>query len=184
LNTLSPTPPKGPLARHLNVLATMTTGIVGAHSTSLPAVAGKSALDALLESRVKRITRWIQDEQVNGEIYFLPFALSLLRTLALNGLTLVIDGSTVGRGCVALVIGVVYKQRALPIAWTVVAGKKRHFPEAMHIDLIKEVEAAVPDGVEVTLLGDGEFDGVDLQALVNGWRYVLRTAKNITLYWR
>jgi hypothetical protein len=47
------------------------------------------------------------------------------------------------------------------------------------------VRGIIPDGVKVTLLGDGVFDGIDLQALVNGWdwRYVLRTGRNITLYW-
>jgi hypothetical protein len=43
------------------------------------------------------------------------------------------DGSVVGRGCVALMMHVVYKGRALPLAWLVRQGTKGHFPEAWHI---------------------------------------------------
>jgi hypothetical protein len=49
---------------------------------------------------------------------------------------LVIDGSAVGRGCVALMVHVVYQGRALPVVWSVREGQKGHFPEAMHIALV------------------------------------------------
>jgi hypothetical protein len=44
--------------------------------------------------------------------------------LALETLVLVMDGSVVGRGCVALMLHVIYKGRALPLARRV-----RHGPE-------------------------------------------------------
>ena len=56
---------------------------------------------------------------------------------------LVIDGSVVGRGCVALMIHVVYKGRALPLAWVVRRGKQGHFPEALHIALLEQVQKRV-----------------------------------------
>ena len=40
---------------------------------------------------------------------------------------LVMDGSGVGRGCVALMIHVLYKGRALPLAWRVRQGPKGAF---------------------------------------------------------
>ena len=46
---------------------------------------------------------------------------------------LVIDSSVVGRGCVALMIHVIYKGRALPLAWVVRRCKKGHFPEELYI---------------------------------------------------
>lgn len=184
LNKIYPSSPKGATARRLNVLAALISGIVGSQSTNLPDIARKCSLEALPESRVKRFFRWIKDDSVDLETCFMPYALSLINALAPNGLILVIDGSVVGRGCVSLVVGVVYRQRALPIAWTVVRGQKGHFPETAHMELIKEVKGLVPEGAQVTLLGDGEFDGVSLQALVCGWdwRYILRTAKSISLY--
>ena len=134
---------------------------------------------------MKCFSRWIKNKGISFETYFLPFAQLLLENLSHSPLHLVIDGSTVGRECMVLMVGVVYKKRALPIAWTVAKRKKGHFPENIHMELISRVEKMIPEETQVILLGDGEFDGIDLQALVNGWkwRYVFRTGKNIILCW-
>jgi hypothetical protein len=68
-----------------------------------------------------------------GGPFFLPYAAMLLHQLSLETLVLVMDGSSVGRGCCALMIHVVYKGRALPLAWQVRQGAKGHFPESFHI---------------------------------------------------
>ena len=95
------------------------------------------------------------------------------------------DGSVVGRGCVALMIHVIYKGRALPLAWRVRQGPKGHVPEELHIALVELIRACLPDGSRVVLLGDGEFDGTTLQATRNeaGWGYVCRTAQSTVATW-
>ena len=100
-------------------------------------------------------------------------------------MVLLIDGTVVGRGCMALIIAVVYKQRALPIAWLVEKKKKGHFSEAQHVKLIQSVREMIPEGPQVVLLGDGEFDGVDFQSIIRHWHwnYVLRTSETTTLCW-
>jgi hypothetical protein len=54
----------------------------------------------------------------------------------------------------------------------------------MPIDLIKAVQALIPRGTKVVVLGDGEFDGAKWLALLDeyGWKYSCRTAKNSTCY--
>ncbi len=44
--------------------------------------------------------------------------------------------------------------------------------------------ALLPDDASVVLLGDGEFDSIELQTFVAtvGWEYVCRTAKNTQVY--
>ena len=56
---------------------------------------------------------------------------------------LVMDGSVAGRGCNALMIHVIYKGRALPLAWRVRQGPKRHFPEDLHIALVEDCHRLV-----------------------------------------
>jgi hypothetical protein len=109
----------------------------------------------------------------------------LLARLALHPLVLIMDGSVVGRGCVALMLHVVYKGRALPVAWQVRKGKKGHFPEDLHIALVKQVQPLIPPGASVVLLGDGEFDGPTLQHTLQDahWSYVVRTGSNVTVQW-
>jgi hypothetical protein len=175
----------GRMAQHLTVLAAFISGIVGSKSSQLPSIASKIADRAKPESRVKRITRWLKNDEIKEEIYFLPYAEMLLQCLALESVVLVMDGSGLGRGCSALMIHVIYKGRALPLAWIVRECPKGHAPEALHIELVELVRALIPEGTKVIFLGDGEFDGTDLQATMNnsGWFYACRTAKSTVATW-
>ena len=183
LKRLYPGEPRGNLARHLNTQAALISGIISSRRTNLPAVAGKVPGRAKLESRVKQFARWVANEHIGAELYFLPFAKALLANLSHRQLVLAMDGSEVGRGCLTLMVSVIYKKRALPIAWIVIKGNKGHFPEESHVALIEQVHSLLPQGTKAIFLGDGEFDGTTLQATVDayGWQYVCRTAKNVIL---
>jgi hypothetical protein len=80
---------------------------------------------------------------------------------------------------------VVYKGRALPRAWIVRRGKQGLCPEDLHIAVIMQVQARIPPGVHVVVLGDGECDGTALQHTVQaaGWSYMVRTGSPITVAW-
>jgi hypothetical protein len=181
LMQLYPSPLTARQARHVTTLAALISGIVGSRQTQLPAIASKLPDRTKRESRVKRFQRWLTNANVTPEHFFLPFAAAVLQSLAHCPLVLVMDGSTVGRDCLALVVSVVYHGRALPIAWLVVAQRKGHLDVETHLALLAEVQALVPPETRVIFLGDGEFDGPALQAALTrlGWDYVCRTAKNI-----
>jgi hypothetical protein len=108
-----------------------------------------------------------------------------LHQLAVGPLVVVMDGSGVGRDCSALMIHVIYKGRALPLAWRVRQCPKGHFPEELHIALVELVSELVPPGSQVVFLGDGEFDGINLQATVPaaGWQYACRTSTSTQVTW-
>ncbi len=100
------TQPQGNFARYLNTLAGLISGIVGSRNSDLPEIASMVPDGAKRESRVKRFTRWLQNNNIDADAYFLPFASKLLLSLIASSGTLVlaIDGSTVGRGCVCLMV--------------------------------------------------------------------------------
>lgn len=184
MKQLYPTEPKGNLARHLQTLAALVSGIVGSKRTNLPALAGQVPDGTKRESRVKKFSRWIINERIDAERYFLPYADALITSLAHCPLVLVIDSSEVGQGCLCLLVSVVYRGRALPLVWMVVKGHTGHFPEAAHVELLKQVHTLIPENATVIFLGDGEFDGIHLQATLEAfrWDYVCRTAKNAQLW--
>jgi len=175
----------GRMAQHMTTLAAFISGIVGSKSSQLPSLATKIADQAKPESRVKRITRWLRNDEIKEELYFLPYAEILLNCLALETLVLVMDGSAVGRGCCALMIHVIYKGRALPLSWVVRQCPKGHAPEALHIELVELIRKRIPEGTKVVFLGDGEFDGTGLQETMNnaGWFYACRTSKSTVVTW-
>jgi hypothetical protein len=169
----------------LTTLAALISGIVGSKSTQLPSIATKIPDGARPESRVKRLTRWLDNERILEEVYFLPYVDILLAQLALETLVVVMDGSVIGRGCLALMLHAVYKGRALPLAWRVRQSPKGHCREELHIAMVELLSTVLPARAKVVFLGDGEFDGTALQATLSkvGWAYVCRTAMSTIATW-
>jgi hypothetical protein len=185
LKQLFPFKPQGNFARHVNTLAGMVTGIVQGKSSQLPSIARHAPDGTKAESRVKRYSRWLQNERTSDEAYYLPFAQQILANLAqIRPLVFVIDGSDVGHHCMTLMISLIYRKRTLPIVWCVVAGSKGYLSETLHLELLRRLQPLLPEEAPAIFLGDGEFDGVGLQAALQTlqWTYVCRTAKKVRLY--
>jgi len=84
LNQWYPGEPRGRLAQHLTSLAAFMSGIVGSKSSQLPSIATKVPDRAKPDSRVKRLSRWLDNDAILEEVYFLPYAEMLLKQLALE----------------------------------------------------------------------------------------------------
>jgi hypothetical protein len=176
--------PTGHRERHLNTLIAMICGLVGGQRAHLSTIADHAPSGgADQESVVARFRRWLKHDAQTQNGWFLPVAEALLANLAQQPLVLVMDGSVVGRGCLALMLSVVYHGRALPLAWVVVKGKKGHFPQQTHCALLAYIQDLIPAGADVTVLGDGEFDGTEFQAALRRlkWQYVCRTAPHLLM---
>jgi hypothetical protein len=176
--------PTGHQERHLNTLVALICGLTGGQRAHLSTIADHAPSNgADQESVITRFRRWLKHDGNTVDGWFLPVAKALLATLATQPLVLVMDGSVVGQGCLALMLSVVYHGRALPLVWVVVRGKKGHFPQATHCALLEQLTPLIPPTAEVTLLGDGEFDGTALQAALRKrhWSYVCRTAPTLLM---
>lgn len=173
---------KGNSLRRMNTLVYMVSGVLGNSSVRLPEMASSVHKQVKTESRIKHFKRFLLSKFTNYEACYLPFIAPLLAKMGHRGeLVFVIDGSTCGKGCMVLMISLVYKKRAIPIIWLTKKAKKGHLPEEMHCQLIECLMKIVPSGCRKLLLGDGEFDGIGLQKLLDdsGWQYVLRTRKDL-----
>ena len=95
------------------------------------------------------------------------------------------EGSVIGRGCLALMLHAVYKGRARPLAWRVRQSPKGHGPEELHIAMVELLSTVLPARAKVVFLGDGECAGTALQATLSkvGWAYVCRTALSTIATW-
>lgn len=177
LNQLMPQATQG----HVVTLAMMVAGIVLGKKAQLSAMSEEIPADAKDKSIEKRIQRFVRNPRIDEEIYFMPFAELILSGLAGAPLILAMDGSTVGRGCMTLMVGVMYHQRCLPLAWIVYKGKKGHTTAERHIAVLEQILPFVPKDSEVILLGDGEYDNVDMLHWIRThtrWNFVVRTACN------
>ena len=88
----------GNQARHLNTLTGMMTGIVQGKRCDLETMARKAPDQSQVASRrVKRFSRYTQNERIEQERYFMPFVEPLVHSLASRGtLVVIMDGTEVG----------------------------------------------------------------------------------------
>jgi hypothetical protein len=177
-----PYPPEGNALRRLTVMACMICSCMHTKSSSLEGLSSeKYACAKQSESRVKQSSRWLSSKWTDWETFFAPFARRILAALGGKGeLVLVVDGSQTGANCCTLMVSVLCKGYAIPLAWLTKSGEKGHFPEEMHLDLVGYVQQLLPASCRVVFLGDGEFDGLKLRTACKskGWEFVVRTAKD------
>jgi hypothetical protein len=113
---------KGNTARMLTILAAMVIGIVMGKSCQLPTIARKAPDLAKADSRVKRYSRWINNEKVNYEGFYLSFISEILNRLAeIRKLVFVMDGSEVGNGYITRVC-ILMIAACLAYLWVIYLG--------------------------------------------------------------
>src|SRR3972149_954765 len=61
------------LARHLETLVFMVSGIIASKSCQLPKIASQVPGDVHPDSRTKQLSRWVQNAHITFDLYFLPF---------------------------------------------------------------------------------------------------------------
>ena len=167
-------------ASHFSTLLHMVSGMVVSKHCHLPKIAGKVKSTTKQESIIAKLKRWLSNQKINGDLFFLPFLERILPTLINGPVRVVIDGSVVGRNSACLMASIIYKNRAIPVAWLLGEGRKGHFKENYHIELLSILKSILPSDVSVTVIGDGEFDGTNFLESIEefGWRFVVRTANN------
>jgi hypothetical protein len=77
-------------------------------------------------------------------------------------------------------VGLAYRRRAIPIAWSWVRSEKGHSSAYKQRALLGYVRGLAPDGARVSVLGDSEFGAVALMKQLEEWGfyYVLRQKCN------
>jgi hypothetical protein len=185
--------PQGNALKRINNLSGFISGMIRKGSSHLVAIGSGLPKDINAHSKTIAAKRFVENKWTDFDVHFLPYLLSFLRgilafTPLVSGIVLVIDGSQIGKDNAALMISLVWRKRGIPICWFVKKGSKGHFKAEDHEEILKcAIEIMRPllgQNMPVTLLGDGEFDGIGLQklCLAEAWNYVLRTACNSIFY--
>jgi hypothetical protein len=167
---------------HVLTLAMLIAGIVTSRKAQLSAVSAETATKSKDKSTEMRLRRWVKHKSIDSDVIYMPFAKQVLEALSALPLSLVMDGSQVGRGCMVLMVSVLYQKRALPICWVVYKGKKGHTTAQRHIEALTKVLPLLPVDSQVVLLGDAEYDTTEMLLWIQEqerWDFVLRTSPQI-----
>jgi hypothetical protein len=167
-------------SRMTNMLL-LVVGLYLARSVHLTLIVRKLPIRALKLSLDKRMRRFLANGAIRVRKWYHPMAEWLIQAASSAGqVHLIIDGSKVSAGHQLLIVGIAYRRRALPLAWTWVRQAKGHSTTSKQIRLLSYVQRLIPPGVKVSLVGDSEFGRPLLIDCLNewGWDYALRQPGN------
>src|SRR5215210_6293755 len=139
-----------------------------------------STSEATLPSATRRLSRLLDNPAIRVRDWYEPIARSVLERAAAKGggeIRLIVDGSKVGFKHRLLMVGLAYRKRAIPIAWSWVRSEKGHSSAYKQRALLGYVRRLMPNGAaRVSVVGDSEFGAVALMEQLEEWGfyYVLR----------
>lgn len=115
-------------------------------------------------------------QEVQVESCFAPLLAWILRGWEGTQLALAVDATTLGQRFVVLVVSVVYRGCAMPVAWTVLPATEKHAWRGEWLRMLRQVRAVVPSHFFVIVLADrGLYARWLFQRIVRlGWHPVLR----------
>lgn len=181
LTQLSQWLPNERITRRRN-LALLVSGIYLSASVHLSLVVRTWPSLSKAPSLVNRLRRFLDNEHVSPQSFYEPLVHHLLNSLAGQQLQLVIDTTHIGFHYRALVVGLCYRKRTLPLAWSLHQGKAGNTSVLAQIALLAYLHPLIPVGTEVCLTGDAAFRTGDLFLWLraHGWHYVIRQRKEVT----
>ena len=160
----------------------LLVGIHQSRSVCLSRIAGKIPGPAKLVSTTRRLSRLLDNPAVRVRDWYKPISQQWLETQfrRLGEIRLIVDGSKIGFGHQLLIVCLVYRKRAIPIAWTWVKHVRGHSSAAKQLALLAYVRSLVPAGAAIFLVGDCEFGSVAVLRQLDRWHwfYVLRQKAN------
>ena len=161
----------------LTNMAFLMVGIVGAHSIQTGRLAAYIPLHIKKLSIVRRMERFLDNRAVRVRSWYEPLACWLIQAASVSGeIALVWDSTKVSAHHRLVLVGIAYRQRVIPLAWTWVRSSRGHSRTSLQIALLSYVHSLLPTGRRVSLVGDCEFGHMPVLLTLQawGWDYVLR----------
>jgi hypothetical protein len=169
-------------ARRLRIFVWAIVGLLVEKTISLPLIALAIVSAAKAASRIRRLRRFLANPHVCVRAYYDGLIRAALADWAGQRMELILDTTTVAGRLVILRVSLVYRGRAIPLAWQVYERKSVALPFKLYRELLGHVRTLLPPGVTVVLLGDRGFRA---QALMRwcrsphiGWHFRLRLKAN------
>ena len=120
--------------------------------------------------------------QLDVTLCFAPLLRWVLAWWHSERLALAIDPTLKGDQTTAIVISVVYRSCAIPVAWSIHRATQKGSWMDPTVELLRELAPAVPEGMTVIVLCDRGISSPKLwqQIRAQGWHPCMRYRKNIT----
>lgn len=170
--------------RNLYTFVWAITGLIvsGTVHLSVWSVYRKGAAKA--SSKERQFSRWLHNEKVKvNEIYRELASLAFIDWTG-QALELALDTTLLWNQYAVVRVSVLYRGRALPLAWVVLKQKSATVAFAHYEPVLREAAKLLPLHCQVTLLADRGFTDVNLMSLAVelGWHFVIRLKGSLWVY--
>lgn len=171
--------------RHLKTLTWMVVGLLESEKVRLTAwVPFVRSRAQYAQSTVRRFARWLDNERINVQQLYGPLIQQALQDWGDFRLRLALDTSLLWEQYCLVRIAVIYRGRAVPLVWTVLAHNSSSVAYQTYAALLDQAAALLPVGCTVEFLADRGFADT---ALLNhlkrlGWHWRIRIKRSFQVY--
>jgi len=173
--------------RHAKTLAWMIVGLIESGMIGLtawtPYVQGRAIY---AQSTVRRFRRWLDNDKIKVHDLYGPLIQQALAEWGEHRLYLALDTSLLWDQYCVVRISVVFRGRAVPIVWQVLAHGSSAVSYATYQELLDEAALLLPAHCQVVFLADRGFADTDLMRHLQrlGWHWRIRIKSNFWIYRR
>jgi hypothetical protein len=162
--------------RNVNTMAWAITGVLLHKTVSLPMWASSLPDEAQAWSREQRFRNWLSSPAIKVQSFYRPFIQCALADWVGHKMYVGLDATSVNNRLVIARTAVIYRGRAVPLAWQVFRRKSVMLAFDQYAGLVSYTAQLIPAGVNVILLGDRGFRDVRLMRLAHQlhWHFRLR----------
>ena len=150
--------------RHLYTLVWMVIGLIHSSSVNLTKWAMYIQSRAnLAQSKQRRFSRGLHNCRINPQRLYRPLIEAALKGWEEEVLYLSLDTFMLWNQYCLIRVAVVYRGRAVTVAWRILEHPSSSVKLQTYPDLLKRAARLMPEGVKVILLGDRGF--IDTQLM-------------------
>lgn len=156
----------------LTNMAFLMIGIFGAHSVLTGRRSAHIPVQVKKPSLVRRMERFLDNGAVRVRTWYEPIARWLVQAASVTGeIALVWDSTKVSAHHRLVLVGIAYRQRVIPLAWTWVRTSRGHCSTYLQLALLSYVRSLLPTDAHVSLVGDCEFGHMPLVTTLQDWHW-------------
>lgn len=173
----------------LENVALFSQGVMKAQSSQQQAIARQVVCGERVDSAARRLRRFIANEQFPLQAFFSHLSHWIIEALPYEKVYLLVDETKLGDRIGALVVGVAWEGRCIPLAWRCYkANSQAGYPEEGQVKIIEDLLRCIQQGIssecEVVVLADRGIGSSSAlcQAVADlGWHYLFRVNNHITI---
>jgi len=166
--------------RVFSTLGWAMVGLLLSHHVSLNRWCQHRPGNVQAASKVRQLARWLHNPNIAVEAIYRPLITLALQTYTGQKMVFALDTSQLWERFVILRLSLIYRGRAIPVVWTVLACESASVGYAMYAALLERAADLLPDGARVLFLADRGFVHLRLFRLLRdlNWRFRIRVKQS------